>query len=320
MSHLRDELELEKSVRRFRETFHGKIAIDKAVLLMRRYANNHRMVTLEVILMKDRELDDEDRNLLKKDQAVQNVVQRLTAEERQQAGAPPPSSQQARGGRPPKDDEDIKELGERLRVLPLTVSNLRMFDNAKSHHTPSVLHQFACQTCDMDWWRRVPQRKRVSRCHSCKKKYDPVPSDEMWGIGVFYCPKCTRSFRGFGRMDLGSPCYTCRTLVTPTEILPPRKGTGKPRNPIPHSCLAEDCYNRGEPPVPGTECVHPRSRQRNRKPRVVNPSPAHISTGSTVNTCLSQGSLMSDLHDLLMDDIKEEGDSEEGSRSGSSSN
>ncbi|CDQ98661.1 unnamed protein product [Oncorhynchus mykiss] len=52
MSSLQDEFELEKSVRRFRETFHGKIAVEKATLLMRRYANNHQMVTWAVILKK----------------------------------------------------------------------------------------------------------------------------------------------------------------------------------------------------------------------------------------------------------------------------
>ncbi|KAM9467272.1 shiftless antiviral inhibitor of ribosomal frameshifting protein homolog [Salvelinus alpinus] len=319
MSCLQDEFELEKSVRRFRETFHGKIAVEKATLLMRRYANNHQMVTWAVILKKGNELDDEDRKCLETDQAVKNVVQRLTAEDREPLVPP---AQQSRGSRQPEDDNDIKELGERLRVLPLTEKNKRMFDNAQRHLTPSVLHQFACQTCDKDWWRRVPQRKRVSRCHLCKKKYDPVPYDKMWGIGEFCCTKCTRSFRGFGRMDLGSPCYSCRTLVIPTEILPPRKGgvgVVGPRKPIPHSCLAEDCYNRQEPHVPGTECVHPRSRQRNRKPRVVNPSSIHISSGSTVNTCLSQGSQgsLENLYDLIMDDIREE--SEEDNSSGSSS-
>uniref|UniRef100_A0A8C7U357 Shiftless antiviral inhibitor of ribosomal frameshifting n=1 Tax=Oncorhynchus mykiss TaxID=8022 RepID=A0A8C7U357_ONCMY len=297
MSSLQDEFELEKSVRRFRETFHGKIAVEKATLLMRRYANNHQMVTWAVILKKGNELDEEDRKCLQTDQAVKvtliNAILFPVA--------------------------FLQELGERLRVLPLTEKNKRMFDNAQRHLTPSVLHQFACQTCDKDWWRRVPQRKRVSRCHLCKKKYDPVPYDKMWGIGEFCCTKCTRSFRGFGRMDLGSPCYSCRTLVIPTEILPPRKGGvggAGPRKPIPHSCLAEDCYNRQEPHVPGTECVHPRSRQRNRKPRVVNPSSVHISSGSTVNTCLSQGSL-ENLYDLIMDDIREE--SEEDNSSGSSS-
>ncbi|KAL0992913.1 hypothetical protein UPYG_G00100890 [Umbra pygmaea] len=310
---VQDEVELEKSVRRFRESFYGKIAIDKAVLLMRRYGNNYRMVTMEVILMKDRELDDEDRNILMEDQAVKNVVQRLTAEDRQPAAPPCPPLQEVRGNRDrpqqPKQDDDIEELGERLRLLPLTEKNKRMFDDAQRHLTPSVLHQFACQTCDKDWWRRVPLRKTVSRCSKCKRKYDPVPQNKMWGIGEFCCLNCTRSFRGFGRMDLGSPCYSCRTLVTPTKILPPRRRLVVPRKPIPHSCYAEDCYNRQEPHVPGAECVHPRSRQKNGKPRVVTPSPNHISSGSTVNTCLSQGSLVPDLYDLIMDDIMEKSDS-----------
>ncbi|XP_051570808.1 shiftless antiviral inhibitor of ribosomal frameshifting protein homolog [Myxocyprinus asiaticus] len=140
----------------------------------------------------------------------------------------------------PNDDKDIAELGACLRVLELTEENKCMFDQAQANQIPAVIHQFACESCDRDWWRRVPQRKRV------------------------------------------------RLLTTPV--------------------LFTQTYSEIEnkPHVPGTERVHPRSRQKNRKPRVVYPSHAHISSGSTVNTCLSQGSLLDSLNELILDDIKEE--------------
>ncbi|KAJ8345610.1 hypothetical protein SKAU_G00298030 [Synaphobranchus kaupii] len=329
MHRQRGEVELEKSVRRLREKFHGKIPIDKATVLMHRYCNNHQLAAKDIILMKERDLDEEDRRSLR-DTTVRNVVQRLQAEEQEQAVPqhPQPHPQPGPGdGRPIQDDRDIQDLVVQLRTLPLTQENLRMFDEAQQGHTPSEVRQFACQTCDVAWWRRVPERKRVSRCRKCKRKYDPLPLPKMWGFAEFHCPTCQRVFRGFGRMDVGSPCYSCRSLVTPMRILPPRRrqtGLGLKRW-NPHSCLAEDCYNRQEPHVPGTECVHPRSRLQNHKPRVVNPSPAHVSTGSTVNTCLSQGSIL-DIDELILEDIQEEEDEEEeeedphGSYSDSSSN
>ncbi|XP_016103657.1 shiftless antiviral inhibitor of ribosomal frameshifting protein homolog [Sinocyclocheilus grahami] len=320
MSRMHEEVELEKSVRRLRERFHGLVEIDMAVLLMRRYGNNHRMVAMCVALMADneRELDEEDMSALNNDPVAKNVVMKLKADEKQQEEKPAKSSgssgasqsAQAPAKKKPNDDTDIAELGARLRVLPLTEENKRMFDQAQANQMPSVIHQFACESCDRDWWRRVPQRKRVSRCHRCKKKYDPVPANKMWGIAEFNCPNCLRTFKGFGRMDGRSPCYGCRSAIFPTKIIPPKKRSMMPgpRRQNQHSCLAEDCYNRMEPHVPGTECVHPHSRQKNRKPRVVYPSPAHISSGSTVNTCLSQGSLIESINELILDDIEEESD------------
>ncbi|KAK7167286.1 hypothetical protein R3I94_001622 [Phoxinus phoxinus] len=330
MSQMREEVELEKSTRRLREKFHGLVEIDKAVLLMRRYGNNHRMVAMCVALMadNDRELDEEDKSALNNDPVAKNVIIKLKADEKQQKEKPAKSSgssgarpsAQAQGKekeKPDDNDKDITELGDRLRVLPLTEENKRMFDLAQANQIPSVLHQFACESCDRDWWRRVPQRKRVSRCHRCKKKYDPVPADKMWGIAEFNCPNCARAFKGFGRMDGRSPCYSCRSAIFPSKILPPRRRVmiPGPRQRNQHSCLAEDCYNRMEPHVPGTECVHPHSRQKNRKPRVVFPSPAHISSGSTVNTCLSQGSLIESIDQLILDDIEEESDEDSDSSS-----
>lgn len=327
MSRMHEEVELEKSVRRLREKFHGLIEIDTAVLLMRRYVKNHRMVAMWIALMadNDRELDEEDQAALNNDPVAKNVIMKLKAEEQQQVEKHAKSSSSGSSGagpsakakKQPSDDRDITELGTRLRVLPLTMENKQMFDQAQANQIPSDTHQFACESCDRDWWRRVPQRKRVSRCHRCKKKYDPVPPDRMWGIAEFTCPNCTRNFKGFGRMDGRSPCYGCRSAIYPMKILPPRRKNMMPgpRQRNQHSCFAEDCYHRMEPHVPGTECVHPHSRQKNRKPRVVYPSPAHISSGSTVNTCLSQGSLIESINELILDDIEEESEDDSDSSS-----
>ncbi|KAJ8251333.1 hypothetical protein GJAV_G00220200 [Gymnothorax javanicus] len=311
MNRRQDEIELEKSVRRLREMFHGKIPIDKATVLMHRYFNDYQLAAKDIILMKDRDLDEEDRRSLT-DAVVRNVVERLEAEvqEKTKTSHLRPHPQPGPDTGKLKQNREIQDVAAQLNTLPLTMANLRMFDLAQQGHTPSELHQFACESCDVDWWRRVPQRKRVSRCRKCKRKYDPVPADKMWGIAEFHCPTCQRVFRGFGCMGVGSPCYSCRSLVIPMRILPPRRKSGLGFNAQnPHSCLAEDCYNRQEPHVPGTECVHPRSRRRNHKPRVVHPSPAHISTGSTVNTCLSQGSIL-DLNELILEDIREEEENE----------
>uniref|UniRef100_A0A452H607 Uncharacterized protein n=1 Tax=Gopherus agassizii TaxID=38772 RepID=A0A452H607_9SAUR len=262
---------LEKSVRRLREKFYGRVSVEEAVLLMHRYHNNHAMVCKVIVLC------------------------------REQLGGPPccplPSAPQA--------------IAQQLRVLPLTEQNLRMFDHASRNLIPSAERQFACQACDSTWWRRVPERKQVSRCRLCGKCYDPVPYDKMWGMAEFHCPSCNRSFRGSAQMGMASPCFICSTRVLPSRILSPHQVAGS-RSRNPHSCYAEDCYNRREPHVPGTHCVHPRSRAKNRLPKVLFASLEHQSTGSTVATCLSQGSLaLCDLDEFLLEDLAEESEGSE---------
>ncbi|XP_063787559.1 shiftless antiviral inhibitor of ribosomal frameshifting protein [Pseudophryne corroboree] len=290
---LAEELELEKSVRRFREKFHGSIPVETAVLLMRRFANQHDQVCRYIILCKDDldDIDPEERNGLHEDRVAMNVINKL----KKDSEVPKKMT----------TDKDIKDLAVKMKHLPLTEKNLKMFNNASENQIPSNDRQFACKECDKMWWRRVPQRKEVSRCHSCRKRYDPVPYNKMWGIAEFHCQACGRMFKGFAQMGNACPCYTCNTPVMPSRILPPRRYNG-PRNRNVHSCFAEDCHNRREPFIPGMQCVHPKSRSKNHHTKVLYPSALHVSSGSTVATCLSQGSLTQcDLDDLILDDIKE---------------
>ncbi|XP_078387529.1 shiftless antiviral inhibitor of ribosomal frameshifting protein homolog [Cetorhinus maximus] len=294
---LREKVELEKSVRRFRETFQGKVALELAVLLMKRYHSNYQLVTKHIILMvTDQEsdgLDADDRREIENSPDIKSVIETLQAEEREAKNESPKVKI--------KEDPDVKKLASKL-----TQKNLKLFNQTNAKLIPWEEKLFACRQCDSYWWRRVPERKQVSRCRRCKMKYDPVPRDKMWGYAEFHCQHCGNIFGGFGQMGLPAPCYICCSRVTPTQILPPKKGVG-PRTPRPHSCFAEDCYNRKEPHIPGTHCVHPRSRLRKGLPKVLFPSPEHDSTGSTIATCLSQGSLMEcHVNDIIEEDILEE--------------
>uniref|UniRef100_UPI00398E4543 shiftless antiviral inhibitor of ribosomal frameshifting protein homolog isoform X1 n=1 Tax=Pristiophorus japonicus TaxID=55135 RepID=UPI00398E4543 len=292
-----ENVELEKSVRRLREKFHTKgIPITTAVSLMRRYNNDYDLVSQEILRLKDLEDDAEDAEV---------------ANNPENWNAPVNNEEISNPGSEDDDDRDLQGIADRLKRLPLTQENLQMFDLAMRGEIPCDQRQFACLTCDRDWWREVPERKLISRCRRCKATFQAVPKDQEWGLAKYNCPHCDHSFKGFGQMGLPAPCYRCRSIVLPIRIIPRKRllrrpGTGSERR-REHSCCAEDCYNRQEPHVPGTHCVHPRTRAARGLPKVLQPSLSHESTGSTVASCVSQGSLMEcDVDKIILEDLNEE--------------
>ncbi|XP_020850821.1 shiftless antiviral inhibitor of ribosomal frameshifting protein [Phascolarctos cinereus] len=278
-------VKLEKSVRRLREKFHGHLSVKKANVLMEKYNQDHELVSSWLIKQMN-EFRSEKEDVHQADRTVQDQQNVLK-------------------------DRDIEEVAATIS-LPLTEENLRMLDDAQKGHIAKEDCQFACGTCNNVWWRRVPMRKKVSRCRKCKVKYDPVPKDKMWGEAKFQCLQCGHTFMGFAQMGTPSPCYCCGNSVLPNRILPPRRPQNERGRKNTHSCFAEDCYNRQGSFTPGTFCVHPKSRKQKNMPVVLWPSAVHESTGSTVATCLSQGSLMEDLDNLILEDLKEEAEEEEG--------
>lgn len=184
----------------------------------------------------------------------------------------------------------VKEIAGSEDERWLEVLNRKAWrDLARQKRVEAEIRQFACRPCDSVWWRRVPGRKTVSKCHRCKTRYDAVPRESEWGVAEFTCRNCGNVFKGFGQMNnTYSPCYVCNDIAQPSKIFPKMRRTGDRRRNV-HSCYANTCYNRAEGEIlPGT-CVHPKSLGR----KVVTPSGQHISTGSTVDTFLTQDDLAS---------------------------
>ncbi|XP_048377917.1 shiftless antiviral inhibitor of ribosomal frameshifting protein homolog isoform X2 [Stegostoma tigrinum] len=278
-----DDIELEKSIRRLREMFHAKVApVPRAQSLMRKYDNDYDLVTQKIMQLKDQDDDPEGEE--------ENQVEH--------------GAMDANEG---NVDQDLQDIVDQLKVLPLTEDNLQMFNMARRTEIPFSQRQFSCIRCDRDWWREVPERKQVSRCRYCKRRYDAVPRDQEWGLAAYTCQNCHHSFRSYGQMGVPAPCYRCRSIVFPIQIIPPRRNPSRLGNgrQNPHGCCAEDCYNRQEPYVPGTHCVHPRTRQVRGLPKVLCSSQYHESTGSTVASCISQGSSMEcDIEEIIQEDLR----------------
>ncbi|PVD25269.1 hypothetical protein C0Q70_15767 [Pomacea canaliculata] len=103
----------------------------------------------------------------------------------------------------------------------------------------------------------------------CEVRYDPVPRDKEWGLALFECD-CGNSFKAQGIMnETTRQCYECFANLYPTEIIPP----------------SDDLQLN-----PRRAPMRQRIVQRISR-RVYYPSQVHESTGSTVTTCLTQGTL-----------------------------
>ncbi|XP_043550869.1 shiftless antiviral inhibitor of ribosomal frameshifting protein homolog [Chiloscyllium plagiosum] len=278
-----DAIEQEKSIRRLREMLHvSDIPVPTATSLMTKYNNDYELVTQRILDLKD--LDDESEG------------------EAENQGEPA-----AEDVNEDNVDQVLQDIADRLKALPLTEDNVRAFDLAKRNEIPCSQRQFSCLDCDRSWWREVPERKQVSRCRYCKRRYDAVPRDNEWGLAMYICQNCSHSFRGYGQMGVPAPCYRCRSIVFPIQIIPPEQNQFRPdnRSRNTHGCCAEDCCNRQEPYVPGTHCVHPRTRQIRGLPKVLCPSQTHESTGSTVASCVSQSSSMEcDIEEIIQEDLR----------------
>ena len=165
---------------------------------------------------------------------------------------------------------DIKLLSKRNPIL-LTKEALREHERLT---TPKELRQFACRPCENVWWRVVLSIKAVSRCNRCKVRYDALPREKEYGIGRFICPndKCGNVFYGRCHADSKWKCRECETIVSKPYIHPSNEQRYRSKSRVrPHYC--DECEGHGK------------CRLLN---RVLYASTPHVSTGSTIDTWLSQ--------------------------------
>ena len=168
------------------------------------------------------------------------------------------------------EQRDIKVFSQRSPIL-LTKEALQEHERLT---TPKELRQFACGQCENVWWRVVLSIKAVSRCNRCKVRYNALPREKEYGIGRFVCPydKCDNVFYGRCHADSKRRCHDCGTIVSKPYIHPNNKRNYNPQSRYKfHYC--EECLGCGI-------CILLN--------RVVYASTRHVSTGSTIDTWLSQ--------------------------------
>ena len=143
-----------------------------------------------------------------------------------------------------------KRLSQSLPLL-LTRKTLQEHDR----QTSTEVRQFFCRHCHSTWWRVVPSNKPVSRCNDCHRRYDAIPRGDERRVGRFN-KLCGNVFYRRCNQSYTAVCPQCRAVLSEPHIHPK--------------------YNK----------YHP--AHFNRLWSFVPRSTLHISTGSTVETWLSQ--------------------------------
>ena len=98
----------------------------------------------------------------------------------------------------------------------LTMRALKKHDRA----TVYQLREFACQPCDHVWWRSVDRHKPVSRCRECRVRYDTLPKEKEFGMGLFSCQTCGNQFKKKCTAQTICRCFRCGSHVSSPEIHP----------------------------------------------------------------------------------------------------
>ena len=170
----------------------------------------------------------------------------------------------------------------------------------------SELREFACGPCDRFWWKVVLITKAVSRCFNCRVKYDCLPRNQEFGIGRYICQNETCEHRTFYQRCHATQavnCRNCNCWVYNPYIHPKFLKSKKKRKPV------DPTAKQFEPPPPlvlipavpfylhGYPVGYPPATlplaervpiTTVKKKRVIHPSTPHDSTGSTIDTFLTQ--------------------------------
>ena len=151
------------------------------------------------------------------------------------------------------------------------------------------LREFACFRCNHFWWRKVFTTKRVSTCKKCWVKYDALPRDKEFGIGRYICQN-NHTFFKFCHATLSCRCMKCYEIVSHPHIHPEHLNRRKLkiRKPVdPNTELFDPTEEEPHQKKAAGDDVSPYERKKKRI-YIFNPSTAHVSTGSTEMTFLTQ--------------------------------